>query len=47
VSFYGLIFDATAPGVVLAFLVESLCYGFIAGGLAVVLASVASARSRS
>lgn len=46
-TFYGLMFDASAPGVVLTFLVGSLCWGFIAGGLAAVLASVASARSGS
>lgn len=47
-DFYG--FDlgaAGAPEAVLAFLVGALSWGFIAGGLAVVLASVASRRSGS
>jgi hypothetical protein len=45
VDFYGLTFDATSPGVIFAFLVSALVWGLVAGGIAVVVASVSTRRA--
>jgi hypothetical protein len=45
VDFYGLVFDATAPAVILGFLVSALVWGLMAGGVAVVIASVSTRRA--
>ncbi len=44
-DFFGLTFGSDAPAMVLAFLVGSLVWGLIAGGLAVVIASVSTRRA--